>query len=351
MSEHPQPSPPWPSVSVVVPVRNEERHLRAAVEAILAQEYPGPFEVCLAVAPSTDRTEQVAAELAAAHPEVTVVPNPSGRTPAGLNAAIRATTGEVVVRVDGHAALSPGYVRRAVETLRRTGAVNVGGVQRAEGTTPFEQAVAVALRSPFGMGGARFHTGGTEGPVDTVYLGVFRRDALEQVGLYDEELIRNQDYELNIRLREAGGVVWFDPELWVTYRPRATWRGLARQYFEYGTWKRRVLTIHPQSLRLRQAAPPITVVALFAGVVLGVYRRKALLVPGAYATAVTVAALTAGHRDRVVGRLLVVFPTMHVAWGLGFLLGGRRPRRATAPATQYAPGHGVADRECNRTAV
>jgi glycosyltransferase involved in cell wall biosynthesis len=314
-------------VSVVVPVRDEERHLRAAVEAILAQEYPGPFEVCLAVAPSRDRTEQVAAELAAAHPEVRLVPNPSGRTPAGLNAAIRATTGEVVVRVDGHAALSPGYVRRAVETLRRTGAVNVGGVQRAEGTTPFEEAVALALRSPFGMGGARFHTGGAEGPVDTVYLGVFRRDALERAGLYDEDLIRNQDYELNIRLRQAGGVVWFDPELWVTYRPRSTWRALARQYFEYGAWKRRVLRMHPGSLRLRQVAPPLATLAVLGGLAAAPLTRRALAVPAAYAGGVAVVACaTARGRPALAGRLAVVLPTMHLSWGAGFWLGRRHER-------------------------
>ena len=138
------------------------------------------------MAPSTDGTEAVAAELAAEHDDVTVVANPAGTTPAGLNAAIRATTGDVVVRVDGHAELSPGYIRRAVETLRRTGAANVGGIQRAVGTTPFEQAVADAMSSPFGTGDATFHYGGDEGPTDTVYLGVFDRAAIEAVGLFDE---------------------------------------------------------------------------------------------------------------------------------------------------------------------
>ena len=203
----------WPDVAVVMPVRNEATDLRDAVAAVLAQEYPGTVQICLAVAPSTDGTEAVAAELAAEHDDVIVVDNPAGTTPAGLNAAIRATTGDVVVRVDGHAELSPGYIRRAVETLRRTGAANVGGVQRAVGTTPFEEAVADAMTSRFGTGDATFHYGGAEGPTDTVYLGVFDRAAIERVGLYDERLVRNQDYELNIRLRQAGGVVWFDPEL------------------------------------------------------------------------------------------------------------------------------------------
>ncbi|MEY3680933.1 MAG: Poly-beta,6-N-acetyl-D-glucosamine synthase, partial [Actinomycetota bacterium] len=221
-----------------MPVLNEERYLERAVQAIFHQDYPGPLEVCLALGPSTDRTDDVAARLQGAEPRLRTVANPTGRTPAGLNAAIRATSGDIVVRVDGHAVLPPGYITRAVSTLQRTGAVNVGGVQLAEGTTPFEKAVALAMSSPFGMGGAKFHSGGAEGPVDTVYLGVFRRAAIEAVGLFDETLARNQDYELNIRLRKSGGTVWFDPALHVTYRPRPTLRALARQYAEYGAWKR-----------------------------------------------------------------------------------------------------------------
>ncbi len=172
----------WPAVAVVMPVRNEAADLRRAVAAVRAQEYPGALQICVAVAPSEDDTATVAAELAAAHDDVIVVANPAGTTPAGLNAAIAATTGDVVVRVDGHAELSPGYLRRAVETLQRTGAVNVGGIQHAVGTTPFERAVADAMTSRFGTGDATFHYGGAEGPTDTVYLGVFDRAALEAAG-------------------------------------------------------------------------------------------------------------------------------------------------------------------------
>ena len=176
-----------------MPVRNEAPYLERAVASILAQEYPLPFVVCLAVGPSDDDTAMVAAELAAREPRVTVVDNPAGITPAGLNAAIEATSGDVVVRVDGHAELSPGYIERAVETMRRTGAVNVGGVQDARGETAFERAVAAAMTSWLGTGGSKFHVGGDEGPVDTVYLGVFDRAAGDAVGWFDESLIRNQD--------------------------------------------------------------------------------------------------------------------------------------------------------------
>jgi succinoglycan biosynthesis protein ExoA len=313
---------PWPSVSVVMPVRNEAGHLEAAVAAVRAQEYPGPVEICLAVAPSTDGTERVAKALTTRHDWVTAVENPAGTTPAGLNAAIECTYGKVIVRVDGHAQLSPGYIRRAVETMRRTGAVNVGGIQRAEGVTPFEQAVAAAMTSRFGTGDATFHYGGDEGPTDTVYLGVFDRAALESAGLFDETLARNQDYELNIRLREAGGTVWFDPELWARYRPRGSLRALAAQYFDYGRWKREVVKRHPRSLRWRQAAPPALVAGLAGSLVVAVFRPVALGVPALYVAATIGAAATTARSVREATRLAVIFPTMHLAWGGGFLAGG-----------------------------
>jgi len=300
-----------------MPVLNEERHLEHAVRAIFAQDYLGDVEVCLALGPSTDATNDVAARLQANEPRLRTVANPTGKTPAGLNAAIRATTGEVIVRVDGHSVLSPGYITRAVETLRRTGAANVGGVQKAVGTTPFEEAVAAAMASPFSMGGARFHTGGAEGPVDTVYLGVFQRTAIEQVGLFDEKLVRNQDYELNIRLRKAGHTVWFDPKLEVEYRPRPSLRTLARQYAEYGAWKRHVLRLHPKSLKLRQIVPPITLIALMVSSVAAPWVPITLVVPIVYVGLVVLVSLTTSKRNAF--RLIVVFPTMHMSWAWGFL--------------------------------
>jgi glycosyltransferase involved in cell wall biosynthesis len=318
---------PWPAVAVVMPVRNEAAGLRRAVAAVRAQEYPGSVQLCLAVAPSTDGTEAVAAGLAAELDDVLVVANPAGTTPAGLNAAIRATSGDVVVRVDGHAELDAGYLRRAVETLCRTGAANVGGIQRAVGATPFERAVAEAMTSRFGTGDATFHYGGSEGPTDTVYLGVFDRAAIERVGLFDEQLQRNQDYELNIRLRAGGGVVWFDPALSASYRPRGSLRALARQYFDYGRWKRSVVRRHPRSLRWRQAVPPVVAVAVVAGAIGGLAWRRAWLAPASYLLAVaTAATLTGTNTDRRI-RLLAVFPTMHLSWGVGFLLG--EPRRVS----------------------
>ncbi|TQM96230.1 glycosyl transferase family 2 [Ornithinimicrobium humiphilum] len=327
MSSSPQrPVPAHPPVSVIMPLLNEEHHLREAVGSVLAQDYPGELQVVLAVGPSRDRTRAVADQVSAEDPRVVVVDNPSGRTPDGLNAAIAASSHDIVVRMDGHGALSDGYIRRAVEVLEETGAANVGGVMLAEGTSDLQQAVAVAMRSPLGIGAARFHVGGEAGPVDTVYLGVFRREWLERVGGYDTEFTRAQDWEMNHRIREAGGTVWFTPELTVTYRPRATFRDLARQFYTTGQWRRHVARTHPGTLNLRYLAPPVATAAVVAGAVGGLLWRPLWVLPLGYAAAVTVGgAWTArGERPGVVVRMPAVLATMHLTWGAGFLRGTRR---------------------------
>ena len=323
-----------PSVSVVMPVVNEERHLRASVLRILDQDYPGLLDVTLAVGPSHDNTAQVAANLSGEYPNVHVVDNPSGATPTALNLAINASSGEVVVRVDGHAMIPSDYVATAVEVLERTGADNVGGVMAAEGTGDFERAVAAAMTSKFGVGGASFHVGGEEGPALTVYLGCFRRSALERVGGYDETMERAQDWEMNLRIRNSGGVVYFTPDLHVTYRPRHSLRALARQYYDYGRWRREVATRHPETISVRYLAAPVTVAAVAGGLALSlagaVSGRGSLvvlgLVPaGVYAAGNVVASATVAMRagePAMMRRLPGVFATMHGSWGAGFLRGG-----------------------------
>ena len=320
----------WPKVSVIVPVRNEADHLPQAVASILSQGYPGEFQIVLAIAPSQDRTKQVAAELAGRAPRVVVVENPQGTTPAGLNRAIEAADGEVIVRVDGHSELPDRYVATAVESLEETGAWNVGGVQRAVGDTPMQSAIAAAMSSRFGTGDAHFHYGGDPGPTDTVYLGVWPRQVLVDLGGFDASLERNQDYELNVRIRQAGGTVWFDPRLEVTYRPRSSLRALAAQYWQYGRWKRAVLKQHPGSLRWRQTVPPAALVANLLGLGLAFASPWALVVPGAYLAATLTASAIASRGSRtLLLRLPAVFATMHHAWGAGFLVGP--PRVAKHP--------------------
>ena len=308
----------WPDVDVVMPIRNEADHLVSAVAAVRSQDYPGTVRIFLGVGPSDDGTERVAADLAASGDDLTVVPNPSGFTPSALNVAIRAGSAPIVVRVDGHSELSEGYIRRAVETMQRTGAVNVGGLQVPVATTPFEEAVAAATTSWLGTGGASYRVGGREGSVDTVFLGVFDRDAIEAVGLFDERLTRNQDYELNIRLRKAGGTVWFDPELSVGYRPRGSWKALAKQYFEYGQWKAVVMRMHPESARLRQLVPPVAVGGILVATVAGLRSRILLCIPAAYGTAVLSSRSSIGA-DRL--RAAGVQVCIHFTWTTGIVTG------------------------------
>lgn len=319
-------SPTWPDVDVVMPIRNEAQHLGAAIAAVQAQDYPGLVRIYLGVGPSDDGTEALARGLASSIDNLVVVVNPSGLTPSALNLAIEAGSAPVVVRVDGHSELSVGYIRRAVETMQRTGAVNVGGRQVPMPTTPFEEAVAAATTSWLGTGGASYRVGGKEGPVDTVYLGVFDRAAIERVGLFDERLIRNQDYELNIRLRKAGGDVWFDPDLAVGYRPRGSPKALVKQYFEYGQWKAVVMRMHPGSARLRQLAPPVAAIAALISVALSRRSARFLAVP---ATAIGVllseAIRTSRHTRANPLKLAGTIAAIPLSWSAGLIVGAARP--------------------------
>lgn len=316
-----------------MPVLDEEAHLAEAVQAILASSYAGPIEVVLALGPSHDGTDAIASRLAETDPRVVTVPNPTGRTAAALNAAIAAARHDIIVRVDGHAVIPPDYIAIAVRTLEDTGADNVGGIMGAEGLTDFECAVAAAMTSWFGVGGAAFHIGGGAGEALTVYLGCFRRSALERVGGFDESMIRAQDWELNHRIRATGGLIWFTPEMRVSYRPRGSLKRLARQYHEYGRWRREVARRHPETVSLRYLAPPLALIAVAGGTALGVAglvtgSRGLLLgfaLPAGYVAADLVASARAarGLPASSARWLPAVFATMHGAWGAGFLRGAR----------------------------
>ncbi len=311
-----------PAVSIILPVRNEVATIGAALDACLLQDYEGSLETVVADAMSTDGTRSVVDGYSSSS-AVTMVDNEALTTPAGLNAAIKAATGEVIVRCDAHSEFPQGYVDTAVRLLAEMRAVNVGGVQRAVGSATVQRAIAAAMSSSFGVGDARFHRGGKPGFVDTVYLGVFSRDALTEVGGFDEALIRNQDYELNYRLRDQGGFVYFDPSLEVVYRPRPSLAGLWRQYFEYGQWKRVVIKRHPGSARWRQLVAPTFVIGLLLSLIALVagFPLLAALVPGSYFVANLFASAVDlfRRRDWAMLTLPAAFATMHLAWGTGFL--------------------------------
>jgi succinoglycan biosynthesis protein ExoA len=327
---------PLPAVSYVMPVLNEADHIEAAVASLIAQDYAGDFDIMLALGPSTDGTDAVVRRLQERDPRVRTTLNELGTTPEGLNLAIRATSNPVVVRVDAHSVLPTDYTRIAVQTLLRTGAANVGGIMDAHGVTPFETAVALAYGSRVGLGGTPHHVGGHEGRADTVYLGVFRRDRLEAAGLFDENIRRGQDWELNRRLREAGDTVWFNPALRVTYRPRSSYSKLARQFLSTGLWRGELARRHPSANGLRYFVPPAMVLAVAVGLVMGLlgvvqlvlrqgprWTLLGFLAPAVYILFVIGATLVVAARSglRTALWFLLVLPCIHFCWGIGFFFG------------------------------
>ena len=327
----------WPGVSVVMPVLNEERHLEAAIRRVLDQDYPGELEVIIAVGPSSDRTREIAAALSAVDRRIRVVDNPAARTPTALNLGIAESQHEIIVRVDGHGELTDGYIWRAVELLDETGAANVGGVMDAQGTTPFEEAVATAYTTRLGLGGSAFHLADSPAAeAETVFLGVYRKEALVAVGGFDESMRRAQDWELNYRLRASGHKIWFSPELRVTYRPRSTLRALAKQMYETGTWRREVVRRYPETATARYLAPPLTLLCVLTGSVAGLLGvivdsrllRVGFLAPAGYLALVIGGSLVTARPTSAAARLRLplVLAATHLAWGAGFLVG----RRATS---------------------
>ncbi len=294
-----------------MPVRDEEAYLQTAVESVYSQDVPGEMELVLAIAPSKDRTLEIAQDLAGRFPGLQIVENPKGITPAGLNLAIAKSKYEVVLRVDAHSELSAGYAKLALEVLDQTGAGNVGGMMVAKGKTDLQSAIAFAYNNRVGLGGGAFHVGGKAGPVETVYLGVFRKSVLDEVGGFSEVWIRGQDWELNQRIIKAGNQVWFDPRLQVGYYPRATFSELAKQFFKTGVWRGALTRQNPADSAVRYWVPPMLVVSLLFGLPLFAY----LMAIAFYSLFFT--DLPTGQKLRLIG----VLPTMHLSWGVGFWWG------------------------------
>ena len=338
-------TPSAPGVSYVMPVLNERAYVEGSIRTILSQEYAGEQELVLALGPSSDGTTELVEKLAKKDARIRFVHNPDTDIPVGLNLAIAATRFPIVVRVDAHSELAPGYTTRAVATLDRTGAANVGGVMVASGKTPFQAAVARAYNSRFGLGGASYHAGGHDGPAESAYLGVFRREVLAEVGGYDESLRRGEDWELNLRIREAGHKVWFDPELRVTYWPRENWRKLTRQFFTTGVWRGELVRRHPRTTPIRFFAPPLLVIAFIISIVGGTLQITGTLHWGklsllayivhtglvAYVLLLIYLGLIYENgkswRDRWL--FILVLPSMHLSWGAGFIKGIIRGGRGT----------------------
>ena len=307
-------------VSVILPILNEERDLNQCITAILQQDYPADIEIILALGPSTDKTTLIAEKLSAADKRIKLVNNPSGQTATGLNLAIKKSSYEILCRIDGHSEISSTYIKTAVEIMNNQGAVNVGGMMFADSEKGLQRTIAQAMRSKLGVGSSKFHTGGSAGESETVYLGTFKKSAVLAVGGFDERYIRAQDWELNYRLRKNGGLIWFDPRLVVTYRPRNTFRKLAKQYFQYGRWRRVITRQHQNTMNFRYLAPPIAVLIILLSVFFAVLLDPVLITP----VIIYFASLIAGGifiGKKITDKLLMPFvlATMHLSWGIGFI--------------------------------
>ncbi len=327
-----------PFVSAVIPARNEARRSGACLLALEIQTYPAERpEFVVAVGPSQDETARLAAAAAERNPRITVVHAPSGTTPEALNLAIAAARGDVICRMDAHAVPSPMYVERCVKVLDSSNAWCVGGRMNKVGSSPIQQAIAQAMSSRFGIGDSSFHYADQPRSVESVYLGCWPRWVFDQVGAFDEELLRNQDDELSFRIRQAGGVIWFDPSIQVEYHPRDSLTGVFDQHRQYGLWKIRVFQKHPRAVRWRHLVPGALVLALALPMVAPrsrTARRIGLMAGGSYVVAATAAAWTI-HRAMptvAVYHLVEAFGAMHLGYGVGLwqgLLTAMRRGRAT----------------------
>lgn len=310
------------SISIVIPCRNERGAIAGALDSILAQDRDGfTWEILIADGMSDDGTRAILERYGRAEPRIRVIDNPSRTVPAGLNAAIAEARGSIILRMDAHTFYAPDYVRRSVETLRSTGAANVGGPARTRPQGYWGRAIAAAYHSPLACGGARFHDPEYEGWADTVPYGCWHKETLLELGLFDETLVRNQDDELNLRLWRAGKRVWQSPAIVSWYQPRGSLQQLFQQYFQYGFWKVAVIRKHRVPASWRHLAPVVFVVLM---VVLALVSWKLwLAAAGAYLAVCALAAGMAARRHgwTLLPALPLVFPVYHVAYGSGFMAG------------------------------
>ena len=317
-----------PYVSIVIPCRNERKHIETCLQGILAQtEPPGGLEVVIADGMSDDGTREIILQIAEGNPRVRLIDNLQRITPVGLNVAIRASRGQVIVRMDAHTEYASDYVQRCVETLQQTGADNVGGPARTKADNYLQRAISAAYHSRFSTGGAPFHRPSYEGEVDSVTYGCWQKDKLLEIGLFDEELVRNQDDELNFRIKRFGGRLWQSPSIRSWYRPRASLVSLFKQYMQYGYWKVRVMQKHGRPASLRHVVPVIFVFGLAFGWLAGLLFT---LLYAAYFASVAIyvfvsivfsirAASIAGWD--LLPILPIVFLIYHVSYGIGNVTG------------------------------
>ena len=319
-------------VSVIVPCYNEQATIGLLLDALYNQTYPRQdMEVIIADGLSTDGTRQVIEAYQLAHPQlkIVIVDNQRRIIPAGLNQAIRASSGEYIVRLDAHSVPNLDYVERCVAALQAKLGENVGGVWEIKpaGDGWMAKAIAVAAAHPLGVGDAYYRYTGSAKSVDTVPFGAFRRSLVDQIGLFDETLLTNEDYEFNVRVRQANKRVWLDPAIRSIYFARPTWTALLRQYWRYGFWKGRMLRRYPHTLRWRQALPPVFVISLVSLFLIGFWVPIAhillLIELSVYFGALlfVAAALALKNKDlTLLAGIPLAIGSMHLSWGTALLL-------------------------------
>jgi glycosyltransferase involved in cell wall biosynthesis len=312
-----------PSITVVMPVLNEEAHLEASVQSILAQSYPSEIELIIALGPSSDETNKIARALAKKDKRIKLLDNERGLTTVGLNAAIKIAKHDYIVRIDAHSEPEPSYFQDGIRILLEQDADEVGGIMQAKGHSAFQKAVAYAYTSRWGIGAASYHIGGQAGEAESAYLGIFKKSALERVGGYDESIIRGEDWDLAQRIKRTGGKVWFSPQLKVTYWPRGRFSRLVKQFYSTGVWRGDLTRRDISAASKRYFVPPLLVVSILAGLILLAFGQNIGILPAAaYLLGITlVAVLAAGLSLKSRVALVAALAAMHLSWGWGFLRG------------------------------
>lgn len=315
-------------VSIIVPVRNEEKFITRCLESIMQQDYPSwAYEVVVVDGASTDRTKEIIQAFKQRHNNLILIDNPQCIVPISLNRGLQQAKGEIIIRVDGHAAIMPDYVTQCVKVLANTQADCVGGAIKSINESKAAKAIAMAMSSPFGVGNSRFRLSGYEGYVDTLAFGAYRREVFENIGGFDEELVRCQDDEFNYRLRKNKGRIYLSANIQSCYFPRTDLKKLWRQYFQYGLWKVRVLQKHPAVMQPRQFVPPAFVLTLLFLPILSTFASLAqwglasMLTLYAMVTLASTMHLWRRSKDASFSALLAAFPILHVSYGLGFWVG------------------------------
>lgn len=319
----------YPKVTIILPVRNEGNYIRATLDGVLAQDYPvEQMKILIADGMSTDNTRKIINDYQLKHTNIILLDNPGRIVPTGMNIALKQAQGDIIIRVDGHCIIAPDYVRKCVEHLENDEVDGVGGPMETIGENKLSETIAIAMSSPFGVGNSAFRTtSGKTMLADTVPFPAYTRSIIQKAGLYDEELVRNQDDEYNYRIRELGGRLLLAEDVRSKYYSRGSLNKLWKQYFQYGFYKVRVLQKHPRQMSLRQFVPPLFVLCQLTALVLAIITNRGWIIftaiAGSYILAnLTVSIITSAKKGwSNLWLLPVVFAIIHISYGSGFLAG------------------------------